>query len=417
VVLGRKLSTLLLLVGLLGLPAVLLRFMCVGQSCEEEARASKIPFCSLEQGLRSRIETGFREGRSPEVVAVPSGDYTAGTRVPIVFAGDGIGSSKIPGGTTLTSIAPTLAALIDFERPFPEVRSGESIEGIANGPGPRMLLVLILKGIDSDALEENPEAWPFLASLMNEGAATMDGDTGSLPLDPAAIISTIGTGGTPSQHGITGELVRNDDGRLVRAFSERADSPVIATLADDLDESLNQEPLIGLVGSARSDRGAIGGDWYIGGDRDMVVVASRDRVGATTKLLTRGFGGDEVPDLLSVVLEGGPGSLDRDLERIVGAANRAANGSVALAVTATGSLEPDPEVSGDEVAPRIDDAVGFPVVEAAVPGGLFLDQGALADEELSDDVVIDELQQLRGPDGRLFEDVFPGIAVSFARYC
>jgi Type I phosphodiesterase / nucleotide pyrophosphatase len=415
---------------------MLFRFMCMGRSCEEEAGASKIPFCSLEQGLRSRIEAGYREGRSPEVVAVsrdvsiaggtayrrkdlpdwPSSDLGR-ARVPLVFAGEGVGRAEIPRGTTLTSVAPTLADLIDFERPFPEVRSGESIEGVAGGPVPRMLLLVVLKGVGSDALEESPEAWPFLASLMGEGAATMDADTGSLPLEPAAVISTIGTGGAPSQHGITGELVRNDDGRMVRAFSERADSPVIATLADDLDESLNQEPLIGLVGGASSDRGAIGGDWYIGGDTDSVVMASRDRVGATKKILGRGFGDDEVPDLLSVVLEGDLRSLDQDLERAVAAANRAANGSVALAVTATGSLEPSPDITGDEIAPRIDEAVGGTVVEAVVPGGLFLDQGALADEELSDDVVIDELQQLPGPDGRLFEDVFPGIAVSFARYC
>jgi hypothetical protein len=436
VFLGRKLLTTLLLIGLLGLPAVLLRFMCVGRSCDEEASAtSRIPFCSLEQGLRSRLESGFREGRSPDVVAVarasiaggggdsagssppwPSGNLD-GVRVPLVFAGGGVRPTEIPPGTTLTSIAPTLAKLIDFERPFPGVRSGKPIGGVAEGSDSSLLLQVILKGIGSDDLEKRPEAWPFLGSLMNEGAATMHGDAGSLPLDPAAIISTIGTGGTPDEHGITGELVRNEAGRLVSAFAAAADSPVIATLGDDLDEALDQKPLIGLVGETSSDVGAIGGDWYVEGDRDSVVLAPRDRVRATTAMLAQGFGDNSVPDLLTVVMEGDIAALDRDLERVAAAANRAARGSVSMAVTATGAMEPDAQISGDEISRNIDEAVGLPVVEAAVPGGLFLDQRTLSENELSDDALIDELERMQGPDGRVFDDVFPSIAISFARFC
>ena len=59
---------------------------------------------------------------------------------------------------------------------------------------------------------------------------------GSLPLDPTAVETTIGTGGLPSQHGITGTWVRNAQGRLVRAFGPGAPTPVIAALGDDLDQ-------------------------------------------------------------------------------------------------------------------------------------------------------------------------------------
>ena len=123
------------------------------------------------------------------------------------------------------------------------------ITGRRRGCESEALLQVILKGVGSDDLEAQPDAWPFLRDLMSKGAATMDGETGSLPLDPAAMISTVGTGGSPSQHGITGEFVRTGEGRLVRAFSNEAETPVIATLADDLDEELEQRPLIGLVGS------------------------------------------------------------------------------------------------------------------------------------------------------------------------
>jgi hypothetical protein len=444
---------LLVVIGVIGLPAVLLRFLCVGHSCDEEvAAASEVPFCSLEPALRSRIDAGFREGRSPEVLAVarradiaggtgfareaspawPSSDLGA-ARVPLVFAGEGVIRTAIPEGTTLTSVAPTLAALIDFERPFPEVRSGEAIEGVAGDVSPRLLLQVILKGVGSDDLEARPDAWPFLHDLIDEGAATMDADTGSLPLDPAAVISTVGTGGTPSQHGITGEFVRTGEGRLVRAFSDEADSPVIATLADDLDEQLGQRPLIGLVGDAGTDRGAIGGAWYGSpSDTDEVIIDRRDQVRSAVQMLSRAsverrqagrvggsaFGADDVPDLMSVVMDGDIERLDRNLKRIVAAAEEASDGSVALVVTGTGARpSTDETVMGTEIARDLDDALGEQVIEAAVPGGLFLDQSALTELELSEDIVINELERLRGPEGVLFEDVFPAIAVTFSRYC
>jgi hypothetical protein len=444
---------LLLAIGVIGLPAVLLRFLCVGHSCDEEvAAASEVPFCSLKPAPRSRIGAGFREGRSPEVLAVaqradiaggtgfareaspawPSSDLGA-ARVPLVFAGEGVIRTAIPEGTTLTSVAPTLAALIDFERPFPEVRSGEAIEGVAGDVSPRLLLQVILKGVGSDDLEARPDAWPFLHDLIDEGAATMDADTGSLPLDPAAVISTVGTGGTPSQHGITGEFVRTGEGRLVRAFSDEADSPVIATLADDLDEQLGQRPLIGLVGDAATDRGAIGGAWYGSpSDTDEVIIDRRDQVRSAVQMLSRAsverrqagrvggsaFGADDVPDLMSVVMDGDIERLDRNLKRIVAAAEEASDGSVALVVTGTGARpSTDKTVMGTEIARDLDDALGEQVIEAAVPGGLFLDQSALTELELSEDVVINELERLRGPEGVLFEDVFPAIAVTFSRYC
>src|ERR671919_197508 len=242
--------TLLVIIGVLGLPAIGLRFLCAGHSCDERATAaSEVPFCSLEAELRSRISAGYREGRSPEVLAVASNDDIAGgtgfrrglpappwpssdvdgARVPIVFAGEGVVRTAIPEGAPVTAIAPTLAAIIDFERPFPEVRSGEAIEGVAGDQSPRLLPPVILKGVGSDDLEAQPEAWPF---------------------------------------------VRTSEGRLVRAFSKKADTPVIATLADDLDEELGQRPLIGLVGTTATDRGAVGGEWYgSASDADGVVIS------------------------------------------------------------------------------------------------------------------------------------------------
>ena len=430
--------SLLVVLGVLGIPALLLRGFCVGHSCDEEASAtSEVPFCSLPLALRSRVDAGWREGRGPEVLAIahddsviaggtafggsnqrppwPSANLDA-SRVPIAFWGQGVGTSPIPSGATLDRIAPTLAEVIDFERPFPEVRSGEPIQEVATGEVPRLVLQVILKGVGSDDLENDRGAWPNLEKMMSTGAATMDGETGSLPLDPAAIVSTVGTGGLPNQHGITGTFVRNDAGRLVRAFSKAAESPIIATLSDDLDEKMDQQPVIGLVGTTETDRGAIGGEWYGGSERDEVVIDPRSTVGPAREMLKHGFGADEVVDVLAVAMDGDIEHMDGALQRIVMAADKASNGSVAVAVVATGS-ESSGDVNGASIASDVDTATGEPIVEAAVPGGLFVDQKKLAELELSEDVIVNETARLTGREGRLFADVFPSIAVSFARYC
>ena len=67
------------------------------------------------------------------------------------------------------------------------------------------------------------DAWPFLRRAMRPGRRhDSRRSTGSLPLDPAATLTTIGTGGLPSPHGITGTLVRDDDGAVARAWSAPA---------------------------------------------------------------------------------------------------------------------------------------------------------------------------------------------------
>ena len=82
---------------------------------------------------------------------------------------------------------------------------------------------------------------------MREGAGTIEAVTGSVPLDPAATLTTIGTGGLPSSHGITGSLVRDDDGTVRRAWSASGAGSVIATFADDLDAASGQRAAVGAV--------------------------------------------------------------------------------------------------------------------------------------------------------------------------
>jgi hypothetical protein len=201
-------------------------------------------------------------------------------------------------------------------------------------------------------------------------------------------------------------------------------------LPDDLDQAMDQRPQIGLVASDQANRGIIGGNWYIGHDRDaMVVAAGGDAVKAARRLLAEGFGRDDVPDILAVVLDGSVGSMDRWTHELVAAAERASGGSVVVAIAGTGSgagADADagstttPRIRASDVVSQVDDGVpGEPnVVAGVVPGGLFLDQRVLAQEGISGDAAVQALLKVTAPDGaRVFADAFQGFAVSFERYC
>jgi hypothetical protein len=346
-------------------------------------------------------------------------------RVPIVFWGQGVDpSAEVPVGTGLRDVAPTLASVLRFRIPHPEVRSGRVVDGVASGEPPRLVVAVVWKNVGTQDLEDASGRWPELRGLLSEGTGTLDGDVGSLPLDSAAALATLGTGGLPAEHGITGTLLR-DGGRVVRAWSRGAPVSIIATLADDLDERLRQRPMIGLVGTSRADRGAIGGNWYLNGDRDDIVIAAgspHDQASAATKLLQAGYGADEVADFLVVALDGSIPRMDAALSTVVRAARRAGGGSVSVVVTATGSKGPPAE--GDVLASRLRREVerGLsargPVIEGVALGGLFLDQRGLVDTGVTAEDVLRELRTLSGPrGGRLLADAFPGIAVTLAKYC
>ena len=425
--------------GVLALPAGVLAGLCLGKACDRPDRSSgPVPFCSLPAELRSSIANGFRDARSPHIMAVageeglettsgsgawPSLDQTRAPRVPLVFAGTGIASgAEIPPGTKLDAVAPTLAELISLNRPHPGVRSGEALAGLASGGSPRLVVLVALKDVTSGELERRPRLWPVLRGLMEDGAATLEADPGSLPADPAAILTTLGTGALPKDHGITGSLVRNEEGDVVEPWAKGSPFSVVAALSDDLDELTDQVARVGLIGTDPSDRGLIGGNWYIEHDEDEVLIERKAELqaGIANDLMVSGYGDDDVADLLGIVMEGRLSDLDTALGSILESARAVSGDSFAMAVTSTGSRASDR--SGDVSLSDIDDQVeltlGTDAIEASTPGGFFLDQDAMREAGLTDDRVVSALRRIETSSGDpLFADVFPSIAVTFSRFC
>jgi hypothetical protein len=429
-------------------PAIVLVALCVGRACERAAPiAARVPFCSLPPEVRGLLEAGFRDGRSPHVMAVtgsgtitgssevpdapwPSGDRPTGGRVPLVFAVRSPQGAEarflpdVPDGTRLDAVAPTISDIIGLDRPHPGVRSGQALPttGQPDGSGerPRLVLLVVWKGIGGQDVKL--ARLPNLRSVFMAGTGTGEARVGSLPLDPAAVMATIGTGGLPRDHGMTGTAVRNDRGRVVRAFGPGSPFSVIAALGDDLDELNGQRPRVGVVGTDVSDRALIGRNWYLEHDQDDVVVESRTaaQLAAADRLLASGYGDDAFPDLLAVAMEGSPTNLDQALGRLLASAGEATSGSTLVVVTATGSASSDDpgSIPVASVERDVERAVGADVIEATAVGGFFLDQEALTSSKLTDDRVVDALRDIEGPGGApLFADVFPQVAVTFAKYC
>jgi hypothetical protein len=446
----RRMLAVAALVLATAVPAGVLRLSCAWNSCSGVAGAgtAKVPFCSLPADIKTLLAAGFYQGRSPDVLGVtegeasvvsdagggvsvpwPSVSSTPSTRVPIVMSGAGLApDAPDPDEMQLDQIAPTIADVIGFRRPHPDVRAGTSLLGVASGDAPQLVLEVAWRGVGSDDLGSAFRQTPFLQGLFRSGIGTLDGATGSLPVDPTATLTTIGTGGPPSQHGITGASIRNEDGTLVPAWGPEAPTSVIAALPEDYVVKMRQVPLIGLVATSGSDRGIIGKDWYPRVEDGAVATASGidGQLRALARMLsTEGFGADRVPDILALVANGSVRQLDAQLRAAVELATRASGGSLMVVVAGTGSVtsrapSSSAAVGADDVAQRVDAAsnVDGALVEGSVAGGLFLDRDVMTRAGVTGQVAQQALAELDDGSGEpLMADTFQGFAVSFGRYC
>jgi hypothetical protein len=431
---------LLIALALLGIPAAALRADCAGASCRSSAAAATpAPFCALPADLRALITAGTYEGRSPDALGVPgsiavTSDVGSGVQVPwpaeeqvsaglvpLVILGRDVRAGKLSSSLGLDQIAPTLEPSLGLVRPHPEVRDGVAIPGVAiPGRSTPLVVLIVWKWVGMRDIPD--EVTPWFNRISSQVGSTREPRTnepgiaaglaaaGSLPLDPTAVESTIGTGGLPSQHGITGTWVRNTRGRLARAFGQGAPSPVIASLGDDLDRATGGASKIGLIQTSAGDVGLTGDAWYgTGSIRDETVRTGPNPAVQVSTFLRQGWGADPTPDLLAVPLAGGASRDDRETASIVKAVLDAVPDAT-IVVTATGSIGADDAIDasappGVTVASRGDAA-----------GGFFVDRGTDSPSTAQD--VVDAMRAQTSPAGApVYADAFADYAVRFGRYC
>ncbi len=258
--------------------------------------------------------------------------------------------------------------------------------------------------------------------MVRSGAGSLEAVTGSVPLDPAATLTTIGTGGLPSSHGITGTLLREDDGDVSQAWSTPAAGSVIATFADDLDRGTDERSRVAAILTDPVDRGIIGDGWYLDARNDDRVsgagdVMRRQALRVRTMVASEDLGADEITDVLGVVLGGPVARLDAATADVVATIRGLVPGAT-FVVAGTGSTRSDGSIEASELGSRVDEALRADVVQEVAADGLFLDREVLVERSITSQRVVDALRSERSLDGEvLFADVYPSFAVAFSRYC
>ena len=248
--------------------------------------------CGLEEKWRELIVRGYHPRRSGQISYLPrtpiyfagggdgwshSGPWPYLQEVPLIFYGPGViepmGRVESQGARTLADYAPTVATLLggalgasDGE-PLEEVAG---LEEVLQRKPLKLLLTIVWDGAGWNTLEEHPDAWPTLRSMMENGV-TYTVDVGSSPSVTPAIHTTLGTGVFPATHAITGIPVLGDDKVSVDPFLEGASGGFmdVPALAERWDEQTSNRALVGMIGHVPWHLGMIGlGAERPGGDRD-----------------------------------------------------------------------------------------------------------------------------------------------------
>lgn len=279
--------------------------------------------------LVGRMRRGYVAGPSPDISLIPrepnfvgiatmpphTGPWDYLTDVPLVFYGPGfianVGAIDAPA--TMADVAPTLAHIVGFDD-FPKVEGRVLDEALAEGSESPRLVAVVWDGGGFDTLDAHPKAWPFLRSLMDDGASFTEMSIGSTPSNTPPIHATLGTGVFPETHGIVAVKQRDELGELVDPWlNEDPSKLLVPTLGDLYDRARNNRPLVGMTATVNWHLGMIGhGSATSGGDRDQALLLNDQGLP---------FGNEsfyEIPDVAS------PGELDRftkELDRSDGAAD------------------------------------------------------------------------------------------------
>jgi hypothetical protein len=181
---------------------------------------------------------------------------------------------------TLADVAPTQAELLRFDFDAPDgTVLGEALLPRGERPSPpRLIVVVVWDGAGRGVLEAHPDAWPVLRSLIGEGTYFDHAEVGSSPPSTAQIHATIGTGAFSRDHGIVAMRFRVGD-RLVEPWRAGPRYLELPTLGDRYDRAMDNEPLVGGIGTVAIHLGMLGhGAKLPGGDADLAVLRDISRV-------------------------------------------------------------------------------------------------------------------------------------------
>lgn len=266
--------------------------------------------CNIPPEWARRVARGYVPGgpRDSDIVIIPtppgyvggfestshSGPYNYLQHVPLIFYGPGFieaqGEVTPDGETTLADVAPTYAEMMDFD--FPK-RQGRPLSGLLTETEdtPNLIVSVVIDGGGWNVYKTWPKSYPFMKGLIEQGASVSNATVGSSPSVTPSTHTTLSTSAFPDRHGVTGIVVRKNNGSFVGGFTKELDyagsrtDPAVTleltTLADEWDKSRDNDPQIATVSFGNYTAGMIGhGAALAGGDKDIAAF-EEDKVWAT----------------------------------------------------------------------------------------------------------------------------------------
>ena len=249
---------------------------------------TRAPASTRRQAILQRVRRGYFPKRSGDVLAVERLPNQFGTRhstpwpytqnVPLVLYGPGFIKRGFSSdrNVTLADIAPTYADLLGFDGLGERDGQVTQRSPLTTEPPKRRsqaILTLVWDGGGDNMLEQWPDSWPHLKSLMAKSASFDNATVGSSPSITPSTHATLGTGFFPSSHGLTDIPVRID-GRMVDSWDRKSPRNLrVETLADLWDRANGNAPLVGLLARDSWHAGMMGHGSYVeGGDKDISVL-------------------------------------------------------------------------------------------------------------------------------------------------
>jgi hypothetical protein len=219
------------------------------------------------------------------VSPVHSGPWDYLAHVPLLLYGPRyIQSGRYTNPVDMTDAAPTVARLIGFR--LRNTDGDPLVEALKpNGTPPRLVITVVWDAGGDNVLEAHRDSWPFLNQLSRRGAWYTDMVIGSSPSVTPSIHATLATGVYPRRHGIPGLRIRTPQNEYLDPFLALDPSNLrVPTLADLYDKAEGNRPVAGMLAAVNWHLAMIGhgADWP-GGDRDPAVLFDDEGVTFTNE--------------------------------------------------------------------------------------------------------------------------------------
>ncbi len=250
-----------------------------------DAELARIACDQVSREALLRVARGIHGHRSGDVQIIPvepnfvsaglshASPFDVTQDVPLFIHGPGyVKPGVYHKPVTLADIAPTTAALLKFPFEAPDGSAQrQALLPEAERGLPALVITFVWDSAGSQVLERWPDQWPFLRSLLPQGAWFTNATTGSSPSNTPPAHATIGTGAFPSSHGFIDEFIRM--GTELRKPNENGPAFLLEpTLGDLYDLAMGNEPKVGAVATLASHLMMMShGSMWGGGDADLAI--------------------------------------------------------------------------------------------------------------------------------------------------